>query len=97
MRHQLKWFIAFTVMLGMVFAWKTWKLMPLYTDGALRQKASVAMQAVAEREGWLLSDMIATEITDDRIRLNHREHKRGTDNETCVMILLKDNSFAKCE
>ncbi len=85
------------MILGTIFVYQIWNLLPLYTNAQTRNAVKTAMTTVAEREGWLLSDMLVTSVTADKIRLTHRQHLRGTDPKTCVRITLSDSSLHSCD
>lgn len=71
-------------------------LLPLYADGAVRAQVSATMNTVAEEQGWLLSDMSLTGITADGIRIRHRRHHRGADEEECLFIRHEGPRISPC-
>lgn len=89
--------IVFLFIIGVIFAWKASRLLPLYANGTVRENVKTAMAAVAAREGWLLSDMLVTEVSAENIRLTLRRHLRGQDPESCYVITLADSSLHPCE
>ena len=97
LRIQRPLFLAILLIAGVVFAWQAWQLRLLYTDSTTREAARTAMTAAADHQGWLLSDMIVDRVEHDRLMLTYREHRRGTDPETCYTLLFKDSSLHPCE
>ena len=96
-RQQHLLFLFVLMITGIIFLLRIRNLFPLYTNTQTRNAVKTAMTTVADREGWLLSDMLATNVTADEIRLTHRQHLRGTDPETCVTITLTDSSIHSCD
>ncbi len=94
---QYRLFLFILFIPGMIFLFRIWKIFPLFANAHTREAAKTAMTTVAAREGWLLSDMLVTDVADDRIRLIHREHLRGNDPETCHTITLTDFSLHPCD
>lgn len=100
MNHRFQSWLFLLIILvipGVVFLWQIWHLLPLYTNTGTRDAVKTAMTTVATREGWLLSDMLVTDVADDRIRLIHRAHRRGDDPESCHTIALTDFSLHPCD
>lgn len=94
---QLVVFLLALVIPGALFTWQAWHLLPLYTNSVTREKVKTAMVSVADREGWLLSDLSVTDVRQGRVRLLHREHRRDPRPETCSMLLLSDSSLHPCD
>lgn len=74
-----------------------YRLLQLYMNSIARENVRTAMITVANREGWLLSDMLVMEVRAESIRLRHREHIRGQDPESCHIVTLADSSLHPCE
>lgn len=96
-RLQFRLFLAVLLVPGTVFLLQAWNLLPLFSDSSARDSAKAAVTAVAGREGWLLSDMLAKEVTPHDVRLTLRRHLRGADPESCRLIALADFSIRTCE
>src|SRR3989338_7562905 len=73
-RQQHLLFLFVLMITGIIFLLRIRNLFPLYTNTQTRNAVKTAMTTVADREGWLLSDMLATNVTADEIRLTHRQH-----------------------
>lgn len=76
---------------------RAWALHSLYLDREERGHIRGTMQAVANEQGWLLSDMQLIRISDDRIRIIHREHVRGRDPEECFDALFASPELLPCD
>ncbi len=48
----------------------------LYTDASFRSRTQSALTTVADREGWLLSDIDIRSVSKDSIDILHRDHLR---------------------
>jgi len=65
---------------------RIWQLRDLYTDPALRTAANRAVTTVAQREGWLLSDVQIIRADRSSVTIVHREHmRRPPPPETCTV------------
>lgn len=97
-RHLQSWaFLFILVIPGLMLLSRAWKLLPLYAHSMVRESVRSAMIETADREGWLLSDMLVTEITTESIQLTRRQHIRGKDPESCHIITLADSSLRPCD
>lgn len=96
MRRGISTFTAVCAGISLLFLWNIWHLLPLYTDSTLRAQIKTSLTEIANREGWLLSDITVQGISADNVRLRHRIHRRGADPETCHDLILKDNSIQPC-
>lgn len=68
----------------------------LYTGSAVRTQVSETLSAVAEEQGWLLSDMHLSAVTQESIRIIHRRHHRGADEKVCLAIRREDRRISPC-
>lgn len=71
-------------------------LLPLYHNAAVRAQVSETMSGVAGEQGWLLSDMRLAVVTRDGIRIMHRRHHRGADEEACLAIRHEGHRISPC-
>lgn len=68
---------------------RAWNLRHLYTDAALRGTVEHALKETAEKEGWLLSDIMLTRVMPDGVTFEHTPHVRGTSaRQRCIITLL---------
>ena len=97
LRHLQLWsFLLALLIPGTIFLMQIKNILPLYTNSQTRNAVRTALTAVADREGWLLSNVSVREVTKDHIRLIYRDHHRGPDQETCSILMLTDNSLHPC-
>ncbi len=89
--------VAALVVPGILFIRDIANLLPLYTNTAVRNAAQSTLTTVADREGWLLSDILVQHVTNDALQVTHRRHIRGNDPEACYVITLKDASLHPCD
>lgn len=94
-RHRL--FALLMILLTAAFLWKIWTLHPLYSNAAVRNDVHEALTSLADREGWLLSDISIREVTTDAVWFIHRQHHRGKDPEICYRMTLNDSSLHPCD
>jgi hypothetical protein len=76
---------------------RAWALRLLYTDADTRQRTRLAMEIVAKREGWILSDVQLREVRWSGLRIIHRQHTRGMDPETCYNFGFTDLVLRPCD
>lgn len=74
-----------------------WALRLLYTDPSVRDATQKMLVTLAEREGWLLSDVLLQEVSRDRIRFLHRRHARGHDLSHCYELISSAMSLLSCD
>ena len=96
MKHAYTLFVAVLAISAVVLLSHIVHLVPLYADSGLRTTAKTALTTVANREGWLLSDIEIRRVTDEGLLVTHRRHIRGNDPETCYVIAFKDASLHPC-
>ena len=75
---------------------RVWALRLLYTDPDVRQTVRATIEMVADREGWLISDMPLLRIDHDGMTILHHEHVRDVDPTTCYRITFTDAVLAPC-
>ncbi|OGJ59824.1 hypothetical protein A2881_01670 [Candidatus Peribacteria bacterium RIFCSPHIGHO2_01_FULL_55_13] len=89
-------FWGICILIAFIFAVHAWNLRLLYTDPTVRNQVKTSMEAVAEREGWLISDMPVRKVTRDWIVIHYRRHVRGPDPKTCYYIALDTHAISPC-
>ncbi|TSC80383.1 MAG: dolichol-phosphate mannosyltransferase [Candidatus Peregrinibacteria bacterium Gr01-1014_25] len=72
-------------------------LSPLYANRAMPQQAEQTLRFHADREGWLLSDVLLQRVAADAIEVLHRRHRRGTDDETCLRLFFDLSPPQPCD
>ena len=80
-----------------IFFMKIIPLQMLYASAPTRAHAQATMQAVAAREGWLLSDLLLQGVTATYLTVIHREHRRGQDPAQCFVIHFADFALQPCD
>jgi len=73
-----------------------WRLSPLYRNHDVRNRTRVLIQATAAREGWLLSGLSITDVSEEHLRLAYRSHMRGTDTVTCYTLSITSGALSGC-
>lgn len=71
--------ILFMTLIVMTAVWLFPRLLSLrllYTDPTMRERVQSALTTVADREGWLLSDIELRSVSSDSIEILHRDHLR---------------------
>lgn len=68
------WLLA--LLIASMLLSRIFSLAPMYLSGALRSDMSAALRQIANNQGWLLSDMELTWVSDDHIKIAHRDHIR---------------------
>ena len=96
MKSQRILFTATVITVGAVLCWRIANVFPLYMNATIRMETETTLRTVADREGWLLSDMIIEHVTEEGLLVTHRRHIRGNDPETCYVIGFKDASLHPC-
>ena len=95
-KHFWNSFWGICILIALVFAARAWNLRLLYTDPAVRDRAKISIETVAEREGWLISDMPVRKVTRDWIVIHYRRHVRGPDPKTCYYVALDTYALSPC-
>ncbi len=77
-----------TLLLALALLPRAWSLRFLYTDAQLRANVKTALETVAQREGWLLSDISLVSVTPQTLSIIHQDHLRTAQpRERCTIIL----------
>src|SRR3989338_3450553 len=95
-RHFWNSFWGICVLITLVVLVRAWNLQLLYTDPTVREQTKIAMETVAEREGWLISDMHVQKVTRDWLVVHHRQHVRGPDPTSCYTIAFDSLELSPC-
>ncbi len=67
---------------------RAWALRLLYTDSLVRVSVQTTLMTVADKQGWLLSDVEVTSVTPESAFLTHRDHLRiSTGDRSCRIDL----------
>lgn len=82
--HQRLLFLGVSAVVGLVLGIQTCRLLPLYFFPSVRSGVQKTLIAIADHEGWLLSEMELRIVTAREITFIHHEHRRGTDRLTCL-------------
>lgn len=69
-------FAAMMVAAALVIIPHLFALRLLYVDSDVRHRVQEAMMTVADREGWLVSDIAVRSVSSDSLSIVHREHLR---------------------
>lgn len=95
-RHFWNSFWGICALIGLIVLVRVWNLRLLYIDPTIRDQAKTSLEAVAEREGWLLSDMPVQKVTRDWLLIHYRQHVRGPDPVTCYYIAFDTHALSPC-
>ncbi len=92
-------FIAVLTIVAMPLAWRVFWIHPLYLDSGIRSQVERALREVAEREGWILSDLklLAVEAAYDEMVAMHVPHAWGQDSRVCYRINLTATTLRPCD
>lgn len=72
-------------------------LAPLYTDSFVRLRAQATLTQVADRQGWLLSDIALVQVEQNRMTLVHQSHGRLSLPALCHRVSLSTPiTYAPC-
>lgn len=88
---------ALLAIIAIILTWRIMNILPLFTNSDVRTAAKTTLTTVADREGWLLSDILVQNVTNEALQVTHRRHIRGNDFETCYVIAFKDASLHSCD
>lgn len=67
---------------------RVYALLPLYTSSSLRHQVQSALESVALKQGWLLSDMPLQSVSPTIVTFTHRDHGRYSAHvERCTLTL----------
>lgn len=90
-------FTAMCVSVAVIFGVRVWNLLPLYLDANVRSDVERTLRVVADRKGWLISDMELRKVTSERVVITYRRHSRRRDPSMCYHLILDDASLTPCE
>ncbi len=95
-RYGRRVFIILCITLGLLLLSRAWPLRALYLDADVRSRVKAELQAVADRHGWLLSDLSVRSVTAEEMQVIRRAHGRGADPEVCLRVRFADSSILPC-
>lgn len=95
-KHFWNSFWGICVLIALAVAVRAWNLRLLYIDSVIREKVKTSLEAVSEREGWLISDMPVQKVTQDWIVIHYRQHVRGPDPRTCYYVAFDTHALSPC-
>ncbi len=84
------------IITALPFAARAFALSPMFFDPSFAQVVEERVREVADREGWLLSDMELRRVGRESVTLLHRQHIRGPDPTACFMLSLADGALTPC-
>ena len=73
-----------------------WNLRLLYSDPIIRERTKTTIQTVAEREGWLISDISLRTVGQAELMIFHHEHVRGPDPVVCYTVAFETLELLPC-
>ncbi len=91
--------LAFTLVSLGVFAVLSMRflpLVPLYLHAGTRAQTQTALNAIAEAQGWLVSDMAITDVTDQSMTFEYHPHHRGGDSLQCHQYCFTHHVLQSC-
>ena len=96
--QRLQWlvFCAGCVLILCVEAAQLWAIRPLLAQGAVRAEAQKALQAITDREGWLLSDVELQSVSETGARIVHLPHGRHAEPGTCFDLTFSGSTLHPC-
>ena len=81
---------------GIILFPRAYALRQLYLNAEFRGSVRTALETAASREGWLLSDIELTSVSNTAISIIHRDHLRTRQpGESCVITL--DKNILTCD
>lgn len=95
-RFQWHIFILTCLVIVVFLGLRAGSLFPLYVDAHIRGATQELITHIAEREGWLLSDIELRTVDDNGITILHRSHIRGEDPANCYRVDFRTASFHSC-
>ena len=95
-RHGWALFLLALIVLGIVLIPRVWAVRLLYTDAAVRAEVQNTLVHTAEREGWLLSDLLLLRVDVAGVETLHRSHLRGQDPSSCMYLAFDGSAPTAC-
>ncbi len=90
-------FVALMIGAALTLIPRVFALRFLYTDAPVRPQVQSALVTVADREGWLLSDIRIIEVLKDSISIIHADHLRFQTPARSCKISLPDTTLSCAE
>lgn len=93
------WFLFWALCLLVAFplGWRSWNLRLLYLDTSIRNHVQTTVEAIARKEGWILSDVSLREVRRDSMTITHRRHGRGADPVACYLVRFVSPKLLPCD
>ena len=88
-------FLVIVALLTLLWAPRAWSLRAL-ADPAVREQTQRSLEAVADAEGWLLSDIALQSVDAKGLTLLYRVHGRGPDAQTCFTVAFENPVAVPC-
>ncbi len=97
MNNRLLWgcFWLICTVIAVAIATRLWA-MRLLADATIRHQTQAALETVAKREGWFVSDISIIHVEMDNITVQYRQHIRGRDPKACYRIPLYTLELLPC-
>jgi dolichol-phosphate mannosyltransferase len=89
-RFGLGLFLLICLLIALVLLPRVWQLRALYSNSSVRVAAQQALQHTADTHGLLLSQFSIRHIEHDRVTVDIRDYKKGTDTTECRRISLHE-------
>lgn len=87
------WMIC--IVIAVAIATRLWA-MRLLADAGTREHVQMALETVAKREGWFVSDIGIRRVEKDGVTIQYRQHVRGKDPIVCYRIPLNTLELLPC-
>jgi hypothetical protein len=96
--QRLLWlsFWVTCLVVGIVVSVRLWS-MRMLADTSIRASVQTALEVIAKREGWFISDIEMRSVHADRVIIHHRRHMRGVDPIACYKIPLSSLQLLPCD
>ncbi|MBI5156251.1 polyprenol monophosphomannose synthase [Candidatus Peregrinibacteria bacterium] len=95
---EAQWVVLFLFIIGAaaLLLPSAWNLRFLVLSPEVRRDATRSLQMIAERQGWLLSDIDPVSVTNHSLQFIHHEHRRGSDPQTCYIVRFDPLTLIPC-
>jgi len=89
-------FVFLSLFVAVWIGTRLWSLRLLYANPAMQLAVQDEFQRLSAEEGWLLSDLTIAQLTEERMRIIHREHRRGPDPRRCFVVQFRSHRHIPC-
>lgn len=76
---------------------RAWNLRLLATDSAVRARTAEALRSLGQTDGWLISDLSFTRVTEDALELQYAPHDRSGTPPRCILVNLAYFGWSPCD